>query len=240
MNAGRAVIGANSGFCVVFKISEPNGALDFCWLELESRLPDGCILATSDEPERSLSSAKLSAQIVDASRWNRERPLWYFDAQDVVVGAQSARGRLSTMRAPRLVQSAPILHSLIWSGHSPEIRRELLDSNFQNCTRHLDFLLSYAQMMRARSLLFFERQYAEWKNTKALVVEAVYPETNSVKLRSMDPEIVERPTAITSSCSAPFCAPSQEAGTRSIITAFGSTNASHEDSVCWPLYGATE
>jgi hypothetical protein len=45
-------------------------------------------------------------------------------------------------------------------------------------------------MMRARSLLFFERRYAEWKGTKAWVVEEVHPETNSIKVRWMNPEVL--------------------------------------------------
>jgi len=72
----------------------------------------------------------------------------------------------------------------------PRIRRDLLDSNFKDWIRHLNFLLRYAQIMRARSLLFFERQYAEWKGTKARVVEEVHPETNSIKVRSMNPEVL--------------------------------------------------
>ena len=43
------------------------------------------------------------------------------------------------------------------------------------------------QMMRARSILFFEQTYAEGKNLRAYVVEAVNPDGRSVKLRSMTP-----------------------------------------------------
>jgi hypothetical protein len=44
--------------------------------------------------------------------------------------------------------------------------------------------------MRARSLLFFERQYAEWKGTEAWVVEEGHRETNTSKVRSMNPEVL--------------------------------------------------
>lgn len=130
---------------------------------------------------------------VDPSRWNRERPLWYFDVPNArwlersprEVGYRQGFYDYATVEIGAESADAAFAHL---EGTFPRIRRELLDSNFQNWNRHLDFLLGYAQMMRARSLLFFERQYAEWKNTKAWVVEAVYPETNSVKVRSMEPE----------------------------------------------------
>jgi hypothetical protein len=70
----------------------------------------------------------------------------------------------------------------------PRIRRSLIEKNFENWKDHLDFLLRYAQMMRARSLLFFEHKQAEWKKAKAWIVEEVLPDGKSVKVKSITPE----------------------------------------------------
>ncbi len=128
-------------------------------------------------------------------RWKSERPLWYLDVpkdqwlerspreigyrQGFYDYAGSEIGLISADEAFGELERT-----------FPRIRRDLLDSNFKDWTRHLNFLLRYAPMMRARSLLFFERQYTEWKSTKAWIVEEVYPETNSIKVRSMNPEVL--------------------------------------------------
>ncbi len=70
----------------------------------------------------------------------------------------------------------------------PKVRRELIERNFENWKDHRDFLLRYVQMMRARSLLFFEHQYAEGRNLRAWVIEEVSPDRRSVKVRSIIPE----------------------------------------------------
>jgi len=132
---------------------------------------------------------------VDPSRWNKERPLWYFDAPNNQWLERSPR-EVGYRQGFYDYASSEI--SLVSADEAfgelermfPRIRRDLLESNFKNWTQHLNFLLRYAQMMRARSLLFFERQYAEWKGTKAWVVEEVHPETNSIIVRSMNPEVL--------------------------------------------------
>jgi hypothetical protein len=70
----------------------------------------------------------------------------------------------------------------------PQIRRELISKNFKNWKDHRDFLLRHIQMMRARSLLFFDQKNTEGKNLRAWVVEEVNPDRKSVKVRSMTPE----------------------------------------------------
>src|SRR5258708_8562425 len=66
----------------------------------------------------------------------------------------------------------------------PVVRRELISSNFKNWKDHRDFLLRYAQMMRARSLLFFDQKHSEGKNLRGWVIEEISPDRTSVKVRS--------------------------------------------------------
>ncbi len=68
------------------------------------------------------------------------------------------------------------------------IRRSLVEKNFENWKEHLDYLLRYSQMMRARSLLFFEHQHAEWSTAKGWIVEEVLPDGKSLRVKSMTPE----------------------------------------------------
>lgn len=71
----------------------------------------------------------------------------------------------------------------------PRVRQALIATNFDGWKKDfLDFLLCYLQMMRARSLLFFERVKEEGKNLRAWTVEEVSSERKSVKVRSMTPE----------------------------------------------------
>ncbi len=70
----------------------------------------------------------------------------------------------------------------------PKIRRDLIDKDFKNWRDHLGFLLRYAQMTRARSILFFENKLIEGKDLRAWVVEKVSDDRKSVTVRSMTPE----------------------------------------------------
>jgi hypothetical protein len=73
-------------------------------------------------------------------------------------------------------------------GRFPRIRRSLIEKNFENWKEYLDFLLRYAQMMRARSLLFFEQKQAEWSKARGWIVQEVLPDDKSVRVKSMTPE----------------------------------------------------
>src|ERR1700730_5504295 len=70
----------------------------------------------------------------------------------------------------------------------PMVRRELISSKFENWNKHRDFLLRYIQMMRARSLLFFDQKHAEGKNLRAFVIKEIGPDRKSVKVESLIPE----------------------------------------------------
>jgi hypothetical protein len=69
----------------------------------------------------------------------------------------------------------------------PQIRMKLLVKHFRNWHKHLDFLLRYMQMIRARSPLFFQQKEEEGKALQTWTVKEVHPETRSVTLTSMEP-----------------------------------------------------
>jgi hypothetical protein len=72
----------------------------------------------------------------------------------------------------------------------PLIREELVATNFNHWTEHLEFLLTYMQMMRARSVLFRQQNLIEGKKLLAYEIEEVYHDRNAVKLKSMTPKPV--------------------------------------------------
>ena len=131
---------------------------------------------------------------VDSVRWGLERPLWHLDVPNNVWSERSPSevgyryGFYDYATAEIGLETADDAFAVLESRY-PRIRRTLIEHHFNNWKEHLDFLLCYAQMMRARSLLFFERQQAEWTKTRAWIVEEVLPEDGrSVKVKSMTPE----------------------------------------------------
>ena len=82
---------------------------------------------------------------------------------------------------PRTLPSAKLEHNF------PFVLRRLIDKNFEHWKDHRDLLLRYVQMMRARSLLFFEHMYAEGANLRTSAIEAVSPDRRSLTVRSMTP-----------------------------------------------------
>jgi hypothetical protein len=72
----------------------------------------------------------------------------------------------------------------------PRIREDLVATGFNRWTDHLEFLLSFMQMMRARSMLFREQKTIEGKTLLAYEIEEVYHDRNAVKLKSMTPQPV--------------------------------------------------
>lgn len=130
---------------------------------------------------------------VDLTRWSLERPLWHLDIPNNVWSERSPSevgyryGFYDYATAEIGLEPADEAFAELESRY-PRIRRTLIEHHFNNWKEHLDFLLRYAQMMRARSLLFFERQHAEWSKAKAWIVEEVLPDGRSVKVKSMTPE----------------------------------------------------
>jgi hypothetical protein len=130
---------------------------------------------------------------VDPGRWGLEQPLWYLDVptntwlekSPAEVGYRYGFYDYATSELG--LESADAAFAELESRY-PRIRRTLIENEFRNWKEQQDFLLRYAQMMRARSLLFFERQQTEWSKAKALIVKEVLPDGRSVKVKSMTPE----------------------------------------------------
>jgi len=130
---------------------------------------------------------------IHPARWSLQQPLWYLDVPNNTWSERSPGevgyryGFYDYATAEIGLETADEAFADL-EGRYPRIRRSMVENNFGNWREHLDFLLRYAQMMRARSLLFFERQRAEWSKARAWIVQDVLPDGKSIKVKSMTPE----------------------------------------------------
>jgi hypothetical protein len=130
---------------------------------------------------------------IDPARTNHQRPLWHFDVPNTIWSERSLReigyrqGFYDLATTESGGESADRTFAELERNY-PAVRQSLISGNFENWLVHRDFLLRYAQMIRARGLLFFDQKYAEGKNLRAWVIEAISPDRKSVKVRSMTPE----------------------------------------------------
>ena len=135
---------------------------------------------------------------IDPAREHLPQPLWYFDKLNGTWSSRSPRevgyrhGFYDYTVAEIGAETADIAFAEL-ERTFPKIRKELVRKGFKNWKSHLDFLLRYAQMMRARSLLFFENQQKDGRNLRMWRVEEVSPDRMSVQLASMTPEPVPEP-----------------------------------------------
>jgi uncharacterized protein DUF4238 len=135
---------------------------------------------------------------IDPERKNLPQPLWYFDKPNGTWSKRSTSeigyryGFYDYPVAEMGTQTADQAFAEL-ERNFPKVRKELVREHFKNWKDHLDFLLRFAQMMRARSLLFFESQQKDGRNLRAFVVEEVSPDRMSVKVRSMTPEPLPEP-----------------------------------------------
>jgi hypothetical protein len=72
----------------------------------------------------------------------------------------------------------------------PPLRRELVTSGFSDWTKHREFLVSYSQMLRARSELFRQEALEQVNNSTLLTVAEVKP--TSLTYTEFDPQDDER------------------------------------------------
>lgn len=130
---------------------------------------------------------------IDPQRQSHQRPLWQFDVPKGVWAERSPReigyrqGFYDYATTEVGLQTADTTFADLERTY-PVVRRALVSNKFANWKHHLDFLLRYIQMMRARSLLFFDQKHAEGKNLRAWVIEEVSPDRRSAKVRSVVPE----------------------------------------------------
>lgn len=129
---------------------------------------------------------------INPAREQCQQPLWHFDVPR----------NLWSEKSPREIGHRPGFYDYATNaaGLKPAdetfkqleqrfpLIREKIESDFESWTDHLDFLLRFMQMMRARSLLFFEQHRQMMKNMPTWRVKEVLPDGKSIKLESMKPE----------------------------------------------------
>ena len=130
---------------------------------------------------------------IDPVRGNHQRPLWYFDVPNDSWSERSPReigyrhGFYDYASSEAGVGTADDSFAELERTY-PNVLSGMISNRFGNWKEHLSFLLRYIQMIRARSLLFFDQMQIEGQNLRAWVIEEVSPDRKSVKVRSMTPE----------------------------------------------------
>jgi hypothetical protein len=130
---------------------------------------------------------------IDPSRMKQKQPLWHFDIPNGTWSERSPRevgyrlGFYDSATSEIGLETADATFTEL-ENTFPKVRRELISGKFENWKEHLDVLLRYAQMMRARSLLFFDQKRVEGQGLRAWTVEEVSADRKSIKVKSMTPE----------------------------------------------------
>jgi hypothetical protein len=130
---------------------------------------------------------------IDSRRKHLPQPLWHFDKPNGAWSQRSPKevgyrhGFYDYTVAKMGLETADMAFAEL-ENTFPSLRKELARKDFKPWKDHIDFLLRYIQMMRARSLLFFENQQKDGRNLRAWLVEEVSADRMSLRLRSMTPE----------------------------------------------------
>jgi len=135
---------------------------------------------------------------IDPSRAGQPKPLWCLDIPSNTWSPRSTRevGHVrgfydyaGAKAAVAELESADSVFVRLENDY-PGIRDELVSSDFARWTEHREFLLRFMRMMGVRSPLFREQKIAEGKTLRALVVEEVYHDRNTIKVKSLTPSPV--------------------------------------------------
>lgn len=122
------------------------------------------------------------------------RPLWHFDIQHKKWSERSTkavayRTGLYDYAAGTGVNLESADNAFLrLENDFPSIRAQMVSTNFTQWQKHLDFFLSYMQMIRARSLLYLKEQEEAGKALQTFVIERVHDDRKTLTLRSMTPE----------------------------------------------------
>lgn len=125
-------------------------------------------------------------------RKSAQQPLWYFDVLNNRWSEKSVKqighkpGFYDYATNEAGLEPADVTFAEL--ERKFPLVREQIESNFGCWIDHLDFLLRFAQMMRARSLLFFEQQHEAWRQTPTWAVKEVSKDGRSLTLESMTPK----------------------------------------------------
>ena len=128
---------------------------------------------------------------IDPARQHEQRPLWHFDVLKNFWSTKSVKqvghrpGFYDYATNEAGLEPADVTFRELENSF-PSIRQQI-ETDFDTWETHLDFLLRFAQMLRARSLLFFEQQKQARQNTPTWTIKEVLNDS-TVKLESMTPK----------------------------------------------------
>jgi hypothetical protein len=133
---------------------------------------------------------------IDPARQNEPQPLWKLDIASKLWAERSTRQVAHMSGFYDYAGEGPELESLPSADETfselenefPTVREKLLSLRkkaFRNWTKHLDFLMRYMDMLRARSPVYFDQKQTEWKATPTWRVEKA--EGNKITLTTMEP-----------------------------------------------------
>jgi hypothetical protein len=135
---------------------------------------------------------------IDPTRVGLPKPLWCLDISTDTWSPRSTsevghfRGFYDYVGAKAAVaELEPADNAFVrLENDYPGVRDEIVSSGFALWTKHREFLLSFMRMMGVRSPLFREQKVAEGKMIRALVVEEINHERNTIKVKSLTPSPV--------------------------------------------------
>jgi hypothetical protein len=131
---------------------------------------------------------------IDPARAKSPRPLWCFDIQRKKWSERSTKsvayrtGLYDYAAGTGVNLESPENSFLRLENDFPTIRAQTVSSSFAQWKNHLDFFLTYMQMIRARSLLYLKEQEEAGKALQTFVIDKVHDDGKTLTLRSMIPE----------------------------------------------------
>jgi hypothetical protein len=132
---------------------------------------------------------------IDPARENEEKLLWKLNIPSKQWAEKSTKALGFVHGFYDYAGSGPEIDSLPSADGTfselenefPAVREKLLSlrkKGFRNWTKHLDFLLRYMDMIRARSPIYFAHREAAWKATPTWIIDKV--DGNKITLKSME------------------------------------------------------
>ena len=121
---------------------------------------------------------------IDPARENEEKLLWKLNIPSKQWAEKSTKALGFVHGFYDYAGSGPEIDSLPSADGTfselenefPAVREKLLSlrrKSFRNWTKHLDFLLRYMDMIRARSPIYFAHREAAWKATPTWIIDKV-------------------------------------------------------------------
>ena len=134
---------------------------------------------------------------IDPGREKHPRPLWRFDVSKRTWSSCSPkevghrRGFYDYVGAGAVLETETADSAFLrLENEYPIARDEIVSSGFERWADHLELLLSFMQMMRARSILFREQKQQLGKSLVAWEIEEVGEDGKTIKPKSMTPSPV--------------------------------------------------